>query len=432
VATHRVAPLLHPIDAVVPVPGSKSIANRALICAALADGVSTFVNLPDGDDTGSMLACLQLMGVGVSRPFRAGGAANDATRVTGTGGVLLPGPIDLPTRLAGTTSRFITALAALGPGPYTIDGDPPLRSRPMAPLHDALAALGSTVLGDRWGHLPVTITGPLLGADRIEVSGDISSQFITALMLIGPYVPGGLRIRITTSVVSRSYLRITKSVMADFGHDAVTIGDDAIEVHAGAYRGRDYTIEPDASSAGYPLAAAAICGGRVEVPGLTLNSVQGDVAFCDVLASMGCTARRGERSTIVESSDHRAGGRLSGVDIDMVDMSDLVPTLAAVAVFASSPTRIRGVGFIRAKESDRLGDLGGELRRLGADVDDTDDGLVIRPALLHGSRVATHHDHRLAMAFGLIALRQADVEIDDPGVVSKSWPGYWVMLGGLR
>ena len=428
-AAHRITPLLHPIDAIVAVPGSKSIANRALICAALAEGTSTFSNVPDGDDTEAMLTCLELLGVGVGRAESVAESVDSPTTVQGTGGVLAPGPIDLPTRLAGTTSRFITALAALGPGPYRVDGAPRLRARPMGPLHDALVALGATVeAGSGWGHLPVTVGGPLRGGGHIGVGGDISSQFITALMLIGPYVPGGLRIAITTPLVSRPYLEITKTVMADFGHDAVTIGDnDVIYVGAGKYRGRDYTIEPDASSASYPLAAAAICGGRVEVPGLTMHAVQGDARFCDVLATMGCTAIRGEASTIVES-----GQQLHGVDIDMVEMSDLVPTLAAAAVFASTQTRIRGVGFIRAKESDRLGDLCTELRQLGAEATETDDGLVIHPSVLHGSRVATHHDHRLAMAFGLIGLRVPDVEVDDPDVVSKSWPGYWGVLGSLQ
>jgi 3-phosphoshikimate 1-carboxyvinyltransferase len=228
-------------------------------------------------------------------------------------------------------------------------------------------------------------------------------------------------------LVSRPYLLITKAVMAVFGHDAVTIDDSSVEVEPGTYKARDYEIEPDASSASYPLAAAAIRGGRVEVPGLTKFSMQGDAGFCEVLESMGCTSRRDEHSNVVESGDG-----LHGIDIDMVDLSDLVPTLAAVAAFADSPTRIRGVGFIRAKESDRLGDLCAELRRLGTSVAETDDGLTIEPSELHGALLHTHDDHRLAMAFGLIGLRVPGVEIDEPDVVSKSWPGYWGMLGGLR
>jgi 3-phosphoshikimate 1-carboxyvinyltransferase len=297
----------------------------------------------------------------------------------------------------------------------------------MGPLHSALAALGATIDAmEHPGHLPVTVSGPLRGAGRIEVRGDISSQFLTALMLIGPYVPSGLRIDITTPLVSRPYLEITRAVMAEFGHDAVTVTDRRVEVAPGRYRGRDYMVEPDASSASYPLAAAAICGGRVEVSGLTKASVQGDAGFGDVLATMGCTSTRDGTATVVTGDGH-----LEGLDIDMVDLSDLVPTLAAVAAFAATPSRIRGVGFIRSKESDRLGDLCMELRRLGASATETDDGLAIEPADLHGARLGTHHDHRLAMAFGLVGLRIAGVEIEDPDVVAKSWPGYWVMLGGL-
>ncbi|HEX2783873.1 MAG TPA: 3-phosphoshikimate 1-carboxyvinyltransferase [Ilumatobacteraceae bacterium] len=415
---------MHPIDAVVAVPGSKSIANRALICAALADGTTTLSNVPSGDDTEAMLTCLELLGIRVERD------AADSTTATifGGGGELQPRSVRLPTRLAGTTSRFVTALAALGSGPYTIDGDPPLRARPMAPLHDALVVMGATVVSaGQWGHLPVAVGGPLHAAGTVEVRGDISSQFLTALMLIGPYISGGLHIAITTPLVSRPFLDITKAVMADFGHEAVSIGEDHIDVDAGRYRGRAYGIEPDATSAGYPLAAAAICGGRVEVPGLTKSSMQGDSEFSNVLARMGCVSSCDEHTTIVER-----GPRLEGIDIDMVDHSDLVPTLAAVAAFATTRTRIRGVGFIRAKESDRLGDLCKEMRRLGAAATETEDGLTIDPADLHGSRIDTHHDHRLAMAFGLIGLRVSGVEIDDSGVVSKSWPGYWDMLGSLR
>ncbi|HSB84692.1 MAG TPA: 3-phosphoshikimate 1-carboxyvinyltransferase [Ilumatobacteraceae bacterium] len=417
-----VTPVLHPLDATVAVPGSKSIANRALVCAALADGTSTLRNVPDGDDTEAMLSCLALLGVAVRRA----GTANIRAVVEGTAGHLRAAPTVLPARLAGTTSRFITAVCALGTVPYTVDGEPPLRARPMAPLHGALTALGANVDAEHRGRLPVTITGPLRGGP-VELAGDISSQFVTALMLIGPYVPGGLRITLTSALVSRPYLEMTRTVMSHFGHDDVHIADSRIDVAPGNYAGREYEIEPDASSASYPLAAAAICGGRVEVPGLRSSSMQGDAAFCDVLASMGCTARRSELSTIVEG-----GETLSGVDIDMVGQSDLVPTLAAVATFATTPTRIRGVGFIRAKESDRLGDLRAELSRLGADAAETSDGLTIAPATLHGAAVDTHHDHRLAMAFGLIGLRVAGVEVNDAQVVSKSWPGYWEMLEGLR
>ncbi|HEY7626373.1 MAG TPA: hypothetical protein VH761_04875, partial [Ilumatobacteraceae bacterium] len=216
--TRLVIPVQHRLDAVVTVPGSKSIANRALVCAALAGGESTLSNLPDGDDTEAMLECLAALGIGVTR----GGPAN--VRVGGTAGRLGAEPTVLPARLAGTTSRFVTAVAALGSAACTIDGEPPLRRRPMGPLHDALAALGASVSAPEPGRLPVTITGPVRGGS-VELAGDVSSQFVTALMLIGPYVPGGLHITLTSALVSRPYLEMTRVVMGQFGHTAVAIDD---------------------------------------------------------------------------------------------------------------------------------------------------------------------------------------------------------------
>lgn len=424
------------LDAVVHVPGSKSIANRALVCATLAEGVSELRNVPGGDDSAAMLECVSLLGAGV------GTDAHDESIVHlhGTGGVLRPGPAQLPTRLAGTTSRFVTALCALGSGRYEIDGLAPLRTRPMAPLHDALVALGAGVEpGETWGHLPVTVTGldrtarARAGGAAVQIAGDVSSQYITALMLIGPYLPGGLRIRLTTALVSRPYLAITSAVMAAFGVDGVELGESSVVVPAGKYSARVYAIEPDASSASYPLAAAAICGGRVRVADLGPDALQGDAAFADVLASMGCIVSRDETGTTV-----RRDGDLTGVSIDMADLSDLVPTLAVVAPFATSPTEITGVGFIRAKESDRIGDLVHELRACGIDATELADGIRIEPsvAVAHGSgagaAIDTHHDHRLAMVFGVLGLRLGDMRVHDPGVVSKSWPGFWSMLESLR
>jgi 3-phosphoshikimate 1-carboxyvinyltransferase len=385
-AVYRVAPLGAPLDAVVEVPGSKSIANRALVCAALADGESVLTGMPDGDDTEAMLDCLGRLGLAIER-------AGTTVTISGGRASFRPGPLDLPTRLAGTTSRFVTALAALGPGPYTIDGEPPLRRRPMAPLHDALAALGVAVVpAEQPGHLPVTVHGP---ADptvaEVSLRGDVSSQYLTALMLIAPSLPRGLRIALTTPLVSRPYVVMTAAVMASFGVEGVVVGEALITVPAGTYRPVRYAVEPDASSASYPLAAAAICGGRVRVPGLSAASVQGDAAFCQVLADMGCTVEQDVHGTTVTRS-----GALRGIDIDMVDMSDLVPTLAAVGVFADTPVVIRGVGFIRSKESDRLGDLCAELRAAGIDAADDADGMVVRPGHPHAARLGTHHDHRLA------------------------------------
>ncbi|MCC6830631.1 MAG: 3-phosphoshikimate 1-carboxyvinyltransferase [Thermoleophilia bacterium] len=412
-------PLAAPPGAVVAVPGSKSIANRALVCAALADGTSTLDNVPDGDDTVAMLACLRELGLD---------AGIDGDRVTITGRGAPEAPAALHAALAGTTSRFVTALAALGSHPVTVDGLPPLRRRPFAPLMDALVQLGVSVRpAGGWGSLQVEVCGPP-ASGTVRIPGDVSSQYVTALMLVGPYLPGGLRLELTSPLVSRPYVEMTAAVMGWFGHRDVAVGEDLVCVAPGAYAPSEVFVEPDASSASYPLAVAAVTGGWAEIPGLGEGALQGDARFADLLADMGCRVERTAKAVRVTGT-----GALHGVDVDMADISDLVPTVAAVALFADSPTRIRGVGFIRAKESDRLGDLARELRTLGGQVTETSDGLVVAPsrAGLHGGRLGTHHDHRLAMAFGVVGSAVPGVEVEDPGVVSKSWPGFWAMLEAL-
>jgi len=410
-----------PVDAVAVVPGSKSIANRALVCAVLADGDSTLRNVPDGDDTVAMLAGLRALGAGVA--FDAGTAV---TIVAGGGGRVAGGtpddPVRVDARLAGTTSRFLTAVAALATGPVTIDGDPPLRQRPMGPLHDALAQLGLAVVTPEGpGTLPATVHGPLVVGGDVKLPGHVSSQYLTALMLIGPYLDGGLRVHLTSPLVSTPYVHLTADVMAAFGLDDVEIGDASVRVGAGRYAGSIYDIEPDASSASYPLALAAVAGGRVVVDGLRANSIQGDAAIVDLLVAMGCQRADGDRLGV----ERDAGRPLTGVDADLADVSDLVPTIAAVAATASTPTRITGVGFIRSKESDRLSDLAAELGRLGARIVVEADGLRIDPAPLHGGTIDVHHDHRVAMAAGIVGAVVPGVKVADPDVVTKSWPSYW-------
>jgi 3-phosphoshikimate 1-carboxyvinyltransferase len=241
-------------------------------------------------------------------------------------------------------------------------------------------------------------------------------------MLIGPCLPQGLEIELTSPLVSRPYVAMTASVMSSFGATGIVVADPLVSVEPSGYRGVDTTIEPDASSASYPLAAAAITGGRVRVPGLLQDSWQGDVAIVDILGSMGCRVVFDDGGAEVE------GGPLRGVELEMSDVSDLVPTVAAVACFADSPTTITGVGFIRRKESDRIGDLVGGLNALGCRAEILDDGLRVvpnDPATYRGARLGTHHDHRLAMAWSLMALRVPGVSIDDPAVVAKSWPAWW-------
>ena len=406
-------------------PGSKSITNRALVCAALASGASTLRGAGRSDDTEAMADCIERLGADVRWDESTGDVL-----VIGTAGALRAGPMELETRLAGTTSRFVTALAALGRGRYRVDGQPALRTRPMAGLHDALAALGAGIVPEaEWGHLPVVVEADGLAGGRVAMPGDVSSQFVTALMLVAPATAAGIEIELTTPLgvapVPRASRRRSWLPSAP---RRWRWRERLVRVAPARYRRADYQVEPDASSATYLWAAAAVTGGRVTVPGFGPTPLQGDVAFVDLLARMGATVERSAGGITVTGT-----GRLHGLDVDMADWSDTVPTLAAVAAFADSPTRIRGVGFIRSKETDRIGSLVAELARCGVDATEEADGLSIRPRpdAVHGARVRTYDDHRMAMAMALLGLRVPGIEIDDPDVVAKSFPGYWAALGGL-
>ncbi len=411
---------------VVEVPGSKSLANRALVCAALADGISDITNLAPGDDSVAMTEILKVLGVDITPIDSSDSPHQTGVQVEGHGGVLRPGPLTLFAGLAGTTSRFVTALCALGEGPYVVDGFEALRGRPMGPLHQALRDLGARVRGvEQPDHLPVEVIGPLRSeVQSISLRGDISSQYLSAVMMIGPMRAHGLVIDLVSPLVSRPYVELTAGVMRDFGVRQVEIGESQVVIGPGGYVPATYRVEPDASSASYPLALAAICGGEVEIVGLGSEALQGDVMFAELLGEMGCEVRWSENALWLRRDIQQP---LKGIEVDMADISDLVPTMAVVAAVAESATTITGVGFIRNKESDRLGDVVAELAVLGVDAQETDDGLVIRPSRprLRPGRVATHHDHRLAMAFAVLGAVIGDVEIENPEVVTKSWPGFF-------
>jgi len=408
-----------PLHCVVNVPGSKSIANRALVCASLARGVSTIRGLPDGDDTGAMLAALKVLGAKIT--LIADGVRFDSAIDLGDSEARV-----VDAKLAGTTARFLTAIGALRSAPLTVGGGASLQSRPMEDLHRALVDIGAVVSWtDIDYRLPVTVRSGGTSKRSVRIPADTSSQFVTALMLIAPLLENGLHIELTGNIVSQPYLAMSASVMRSFGAQVDIDDERMIIVHPGGYTACEFEIEPDASSASYPYGAVAIVGGQLRVNGVCSKMLQGDARFLEVLEQMGCQQSMDSKGvTLARSADVE----LIGIDIDMSEMSDVVPTLAAVALFASTPTRIRGVGFIRKKESDRIGDLARELRKLGAEVVEHDDGLAIVPGPLHGGRCDTHHDHRLAMAFGLVGLAVKDVVINQPAVVSKSWPDYWAML----
>ena len=410
------------LDAVATVPGSKSIAHRALVCAALARGDSTIKGLPDGDDTQAMLQGLMMLGA----TFSLDGA--DA-HIQGSIDLNRTDAITVDANLAGTTARFLTAVGALRRSPITVTGNASLRSRPMKDLHLALEQLGASVSWQNEKYcLPVTVQRGESYSHSVQVAADTSSQFVTSLMLIAPMFEHGLTIELTGDVISLPYIAMSASVMKSFGANVRIADNRIIVIGGGGYVGCQFAVEPDASSASYPLAAAAVVGGRVRVNGMRSNMMQGDSRFIDVLRQMGCDISE-DNTGITVGRD--ANKPMRGVDIDMSEISDLVPTLAIVAMFAKTPTRIRNVGFIRNKESDRIGDLAREMRAMGANVVEHEDGLEISPQALHGGTCDTHHDHRIAMAFGVAGLKLPGVIIDQANVVSKSWPQFWEMLEAL-
>lgn len=418
-----IEPLTGPLDATVVVPGSKSFTNRALVVAALAEGQSVLEGALRADDTTAMVEALRGLGMAVAHD-----PALATMTVGGTAGRVPPGPAELDARLAGTTARFLLPLLALGTGRYRLDGAPPLRARPMGPLITALARLGATIEeeGDK-GHLPVTVVADGLVGGTVRLPGGVSSQFVSALLLSGPAMARGVQVELDLPLVSRPYLEVTAATMAAFGVSVERRGDATFAVAPGAYRACRYRIEPDASAASYFFAAAAVCGGSVRIPGLGSRSVQGDLAFVDILEAMGAEVRRGDDVTEVVGN-----GKLNGVDVDLGDCSDVAQTLAVVAVFASSPTRVRGIGFIRGKETDRIAAVVSELRRCGIDADEHDDGFLVRPGVPRPARIHTYGDHRMAMSFALLGLRVPGIEVIDPGCVAKTFPGYFSLLETLR
>jgi 3-phosphoshikimate 1-carboxyvinyltransferase len=423
-----IVPFGGPVDAVVRPPGSKSLTNRALLAAALAEGRSTITGVLFADDTEAMLGCIEALGATVAIDREA-----LTVEVTGTGGRLADGPVELHAALSGTTSRFVAATLALGAGPFRLDGGAPLRARPMGPVLDAVRQLGATVTeeGDP-GHLPVTVSGGASGAvpgreqALVTLPGDVSSQFVSGLLLAGACLPGGLRVELTTDPVSRPYLDMTIAVMAAFGAAARADGARAWVVEPGGYRAADYDVEPDASAASYLFAVAAVCGGRVRVEGLGQASLQGDVRFVDHLEAMGCTVSRDAAATEVE------GGPLRGIDADFEPISDTAQTIAAVAAFAEGPTRITGIGFIRRKETDRIAAVVTELQRAGVGATEDADGFTIEPAPVRPATIRTYDDHRMAMSFTLLGLREPGIRIADPGCVAKTFPDFFDVIETLR
>jgi 3-phosphoshikimate 1-carboxyvinyltransferase len=451
----EIIPLSKPPTATVRVPGSKSITNRALVLAALTAKGFTWAlrGALQSEDTEVMVECLRALGFRVLTEWR------DATVYVNSGEdepTIPATEAEMYVANSGTTMRFLTALVSLGRGRYRLDGVARMRERPIQDLLDALAQLGVRAYSEQGnGCPPVVVEADGLRGGLVRIKADVSSQFVSGLLMAAPYADEPVTIEVAGAMVSHPYVDMTVRILKQFGFfilerrhsESVTFmvvsrqsrgSDDANRERAQAAAmysrldprlalpPRDYSVEPDASAASYFFAAAAIAGGRVAIPDLSIKGLQGDVRFVDVLSDMGCRVERKAAGITVH------GGPLRGIDADMNDISDTVMTLAAVACFADGPTTIRNVAHIRHKETDRLAALATELRRVGADVDEFADGLTITPRPLHGAEIETYNDHRMAMSMALIGLKVPGIVIKNPGCVAKTYPGFFTDLEKLR
>lgn len=409
-----------PIDVCIRPPGSKSLTNRHLLMAALADGESTLVGASGGDDAFRMIDGLRRLGFAVE-------VTEDMSliRVSGCAGQLPADEAAIDAGPAGTAMRFLTALCTLGRGAFRIDGSARMRKRPIGPLVDGLTALGAAIgYDDIPGYPPLTIMARGLDGGTADFRDPPSSQFLSALLMVAPYAREDVFLRIDGAIPSRPYLDLTLDAMATRGVDVLTVDGSRFVVAAGQrYAGGEVEIEPDASAATYWWAAAAVTGGRAVVEGVRRGSHQGDARFVDVLAAMGCAIEDDDRGLAVLGP---ANGRLRGVTLDLNEMPDTVQTLAAVALFAEGPTTISNVANLRIKETDRLAALEAELTKFGAEVELRPDGLTIHPPRhVTPATVETYDDHRMALSFAVVGLRIDGVIIREAGCVAKSYPTFF-------
>ena len=418
----EVKPASGALNSTIQPPGSKSLTNRALPIAAMASGRSVLSGVLDSDDTKVMIQSLQTIGVKISHD-----KSLHLVTVDGVAGIVEEQnqAAELFIGNSGTTIRFLTALLGFVGGEYTLDGIARMRERPIGPLVEALNALGATVVAESPnGCPPVKISSARLSGGKVKIRGDVSSQYLSGLMMAAPLATNDVIIEIEGPLISKPYVEMTQKVMKDFGVDChINDAFNRFEIAGDqSYTAAEYQIEPDASAASYFWAAAAICGGTATVKNLNQDSLQGDVQFVECLEQMGCKVKWGENEISV------AGPAKVGIDVDMSNVSDTVQTLAAVALFVEGTTIVRNVAHNRVKETDRIGNLAIELRKFGVKVDEHEDGLSIHPGPLNGADIETYDDHRMSMSLALVGLKQPGVKIHDPGCVSKTYPDYFADL----
>ncbi|GAA3408598.1 3-phosphoshikimate 1-carboxyvinyltransferase [Paenibacillus hodogayensis] len=398
-------------------PGSKSVSNRALLLAALADGPSVIRNVLRSDDTYWCIDALRRLGVTIE-------VTGDEVRVEGIGGDWPNRQAELYIGAAGTVARFLPgALAAAPSGQWTLRGSRSLSARPLAPLVQALGEAGANIrYAEDDGRLPLVVTARGLEGGRIAISGDTSSQFASGLLLASPYARRTTHITVPGGIVQQAYVGITIDWMRRFG--ANVVHDERFgrfEVAPGRYTGRQVEIEADASTACYYLAYAAVTGGRVRVTNLQSDTRQPDIRFAGVLERMGCRVQAGPEGVELSGPARLAGG----FSVSMREMSDQTLTLAAIAPFADAPITIADVAHIRHHECDRITAICASLRALGIDVEEREDGLTVHPGVPVGCALPTWDDHRVAMSLALIGARTSGIRLLDPGCVSKTCPSFF-------
>jgi 3-phosphoshikimate 1-carboxyvinyltransferase len=419
-AARRIGQARPGLDAAVTVPGSKSVTNRALLLAALAQGDSTLAGALVADDTLAFAAGLHDLGLEIRLGDRE-------WEVRGSDGRIPSARADVYCAEAGTAARFLLAACAAGDGRYRFDAAPQLRRRPLALLLEALRIQGARTEPDNADRLPFTLVADGLAGGVLRLPGGISSQFISALLMAAPLARAPLTVEVD-GLVSRPYVDMTLAMMAQFGVPVDRDDHRLFHVSPARYQGRTYAIEPDASTASYFFAAAAVSGGRIKVHGLhKQGGLQGDTHFVDVLAAMGCRVSDEPDGIAVAGP-----ASLAGLAVDMSDISDTFMTLAAIAPLAKSPVTITGIANVRLKESDRIAAMELNLRRLGVKTESGRDCLRIHPGHPHGGHVDPVGDHRIAMSFAVLGLRVPGIVIDDPLCVSKTCPSFFEMWATLE
>jgi 3-phosphoshikimate 1-carboxyvinyltransferase len=413
----RIHPLNKPISAIVNVPGSKSYTNRALIMAALAEGVSTLRGISDSNDSKVLIKLLQQLGIEIDLD-------KDTAIVKGCAGQFPEFKGELDVEDAGTVMRFLTALCCIIPGEITLRGSERMHQRPVKDLVEALKRLGAKIeYLESFGLPPLLIKGGKIAGGVIKVNGTVSSQFISALLMITPLLPLDTRMIIEGETVSAPYIDMTLSAMHQFGIK-VDGGDGKFQIEGRqCYAEAEYKVEGDASSASYILAIAAISKSAVIVNNVPGNSVQSDAHFADLLQQMGCImSKKGSTTAVVGT------GELNAITIDMQDMPDTAQTLAVVAAFAKGETIITGLSTLQLKESKRIDALQAELTKMGIKCEAGDDYIKIKGGKPKGAFINTYDDHRMAMAFAVAGVRIDGMTIESPEVVKKSFPTFWTTL----